>query len=87
MYENQPNLGLELLNKDPEKCLSAWNSAILQAQMTIIKEEDTNWELKTNVHCRIYQLPAWSYVNRTIFPGNKDIGKFLQVSGIFLFNI
>lgn len=84
MYENQPNLGLELLHEDPDKCLSEWDAATLPAQMAVLKEVDAQCELKPNVHCRIYQLPAWSYINRSIFPNNKDVGKFLQISGMWI---
>lgn len=81
MYEHQPNLGLDLLNEDPDNCLLEWDSATLRAQMSLLKEVDANCELKPNVHCRIYQLPAWSYINRTVFPDKRDVGKFLQVTG------
>lgn len=86
LYEHQPNLGLELLNEDPEKCLSEWDSATLRAQMSLLKEVDGKCELKTRVHCRIYQLPAWSLINRTVFPDKKDVGKFLQISGRYFEN-
>lgn len=76
-------MGLELINEDPDKSLSEWNCATLRVQMSLLKEVDKKCELKPNVHCRIYQLPAWSHLTRSIFPEKKDVGKFLQISGTF----
>lgn len=82
MYDNEPNLGSQLLNEDPNGCLLEWDSATLRAQMTLLKDVNGHCELKRNVHCRIHQLPAWSYISRSVFPDIKDVGKFLQVSGL-----
>ncbi|KAJ8937350.1 hypothetical protein NQ314_011895, partial [Rhamnusium bicolor] len=80
LYEHQPNLVLELLKK-PDECLEQWDKATVKAQMSLLKEVDTKSQLKTNVHCRIFHLPGFTEVRRTVFPGNDDAGKFLQKCG------
>lgn len=80
MYESHQNLGLELI-ENPEENLAKWDNAAIKAQMAILKEVDIKCHLKCNIHCRIYQLATCLQSNGASFPGNKDVGKFIQLSG------
>ncbi|KAJ8946610.1 hypothetical protein NQ318_007211 [Aromia moschata] len=80
LYEHHPDLVVDLL-KEPEKCLEEWDRIAVKTQMVLLKEANDSSQLKNNVHCRMYQLPVSPDFRRTVFPGNDDAGKFIQVSG------
>lgn len=64
---------------DPDKSLEEWEKAATAAQLSLLKQVERKFELKLNVHCRIYYLAHLA--RHYIFPGNKDVGKFIQISG------
>lgn len=71
--------------KQPEKTLNSFENSIYQLQSTIIlnengKENDEFTE-KKNVHARVFSLPHFPDLCRTLLPDSEDIGKFLQVTG------
>ncbi|XP_072387493.1 uncharacterized protein [Diabrotica undecimpunctata] len=78
LYEHDDELARDILN-DAESNLEAWDNAAVRTQMSLLKELDKKVEIKANVHCRIFHLAhlAW----KSAFPGGKDEGTFLQISG------
>ncbi|XP_057667662.1 DNA helicase MCM9-like [Diorhabda carinulata] len=79
LNEYKPELARELLN-DPERSLEEWDKAAFSTQLSLLKEIDKKLELKNNIHCRIFYL-AHLARRAKVFPGNKEEGQFLQISG------
>ncbi|KAF7274539.1 hypothetical protein GWI33_012809 [Rhynchophorus ferrugineus] len=80
LFESDTNLGNALLI-EPEGSLKNWNNAALNVQNNLLNEIDRKLVLKSKITCRIYSLPPWPHISRTIFPGNNDVDKFLQITG------
>ncbi|XP_050505936.1 DNA helicase MCM9-like [Diabrotica virgifera virgifera] len=78
LYEHDDELARAILN-DPDSNIEAWDNAAVRTQMSLLKELDKKVEIKPNVHCRIFHLAhlAW----KSAFPGARDEGTFLQISG------
>ncbi|KAL1497582.1 hypothetical protein ABEB36_008517 [Hypothenemus hampei] len=80
LFESDVSLGNSILT-DPETSFITWNKAIHTVQINFL-EDSKKYTIKSNIHCRIYNLPSWPHICRTIFPGNEDVNKFLQITGV-----
>lgn len=85
LFESDTNLGNALLI-EPESSLKNWNNAALNVQSILLNETDKKLALKSKITCRIYSLPPWPHISRTVFPGNNDVGNFLQITGNWAVN-
>lgn len=85
LFDSDTDLGNALLT-NPEESLRDWNKSVIDVQVHIQKTLNHGC-IKSKTNCRIYNLPPWPHVCRTLFPGNEDANKFLQVSGKFNFYI
>lgn len=79
LNEYKPELARELLN-EPDISLEEWDKAAFATQLALLKDIDRKLELKSNIHCRIFYL-AHLARGAKFFPGNKEEGQFLQISG------
>lgn len=73
-----------ILLKEPQKTLESFETSIQKLQSSIISNENSTnnaYMEKKNVHARVYSLPHFPDLSRTLLPDSEDIGKFLQVTG------
>lgn len=73
----------QLLIAEPIKILPLFDSALVQATMTIMQDTDTpnNMSFKPHLHVRLSNLPVCPELKRNNIPKSSDIGKFLSISG------
>nr|XP_022920401.1 DNA helicase MCM9-like isoform X4 [Onthophagus taurus] len=79
LFEENALLGNKFLT-DFESTSSQCSSH-LQSVQKILLQESTIGRIKPNVHLRVFSLPSCSELNRIVFPSNKDLELFLQITG------
>ncbi|XP_075210541.1 DNA helicase MCM9-like [Lycorma delicatula] len=84
LFEKNPELGNIVLSS-PDSVLPECDKAILEAQRLFFEEDgsesDVKMIIKPKVHTRLSGLPICPELNRTVLPGNDDLGSFLRISG------
>lgn len=94
LFETHPDVGDNVLCK-PIETLPACDKALIKAQQKIIEEDIyknklekiPHKSLKKNVHARFFGLPVCPELHRTVFPKNIDLGCFLKITGIIIYNL
>lgn len=69
---------------EPTKTLPLFDSALVQAALTVMQDTDTpnNMSFKPHLHIRLSNLPVCPELKRNNIPKSSDIGKFLSISGM-----
>ncbi|KAF5300798.1 hypothetical protein FQR65_LT09101 [Abscondita terminalis] len=82
LFENDTSLGNKLL-KEPETAFIDLDNWVLHIEDLVFQKSPEKDKLlfKQNLHARIYGLSAHPELHRTVFPRNKDINSFLQITG------
>ncbi|XP_071789182.1 uncharacterized protein [Asterias amurensis] len=82
LFESNMDLSDLVLNH-PEHTLSAFNTGLRRAVMSLYRNHTQKEEmtLKVNLHARVTGLPVCPELIRETLPRNSDIGQFLSVSG------
>lgn len=87
LFEQHPTIAQKLLSDESDHCLGEFENACVKAQLSLLKDANAESKIKSNVHCRFFQLPGLPAIRKSVFPGNLDVGKFLQLSGKMKFYI